>query len=91
MSIGTDAETKKKIIAEYATAEGDPVARLHLDNGARLERLNAHGNMSAKGLKQSFGVMVNYLYDLPKIEENHDAYFDKGKIACSRAVNKLLD
>jgi malonyl-CoA decarboxylase len=35
--------------------------------------------------------MVNYLYDLPKIEEHHDAYFDKGKIAASRAVRKLLD
>ena len=44
------------------------MARFHLDNGARLERLNAHGNLSAKGLKQSFGLMVNYLYDLDKIE-----------------------
>ena len=43
---------------------GDPVARFHLDNGARLERLNALGDLFTKGVKQSFGVMVNHLYDL---------------------------
>ena len=69
----------------------DPVARFHLDNGARIERLNWLGDTSDKGMTQSAGIMVNYLYDLPKIEENHDAYFDKGKIACSKTVSKLLD
>ena len=44
------------------------MARFHLDNGARLERLNAQANLSAKGLKQSAGLMVNYLYDLARIE-----------------------
>ena len=71
------------------TPEGDPVARFHLDNGARLERLNAHGNMSAKGLKQSFGLMVNYLYDLDKIETSHEK-FVHGEVAHSRAVAPLM-
>jgi malonyl-CoA decarboxylase len=71
------------------TPEGDPVARFHLDNGARLERLNAHGNMSAKGLKQSFGIMVNYLYDLNKIEASHEK-FKQGEVARSRAVHTVM-
>ena len=68
---------------------GDPVARFHLDNGARLERLNARANDSAKGLKQAAGLMVNYLYDLDKIEKHHD-HFAHGKVAHSRAVSALL-
>jgi malonyl-CoA decarboxylase len=71
------------------TPQGDPVARFHLDNGARLERLNARGNLSAKGLKQSFGVMVNYLYDLNKIEASHEK-FKQGEVARSRAVHTLM-
>ena len=70
-------------------AHGDPVARFHLDNGARLERLNASANQSTKGLKQSAGLMVNYLYDLGKIEKHHD-HFAQGKVAHSRAVSALL-
>ena len=69
--------------------QGDPVARFHLDNGARLERLNANANLSAKGLKQSAGLMVNYLYDLNKIELHHDRFVN-GKVAHSRAISALL-
>ncbi len=69
--------------------DGDPVARFHLDNGTRLERLNAQANLSAKGLKQSAGLMVNYLYDLAKIELHHDR-FAHGKVAHSRAITALL-
>ena len=69
--------------------QGDPVARFHLDNGARLERLNANANLSATGLRQSAGLMVNYLYDLSKIEQHHDR-FAQGKVAHSRAVSALL-
>ena len=68
---------------------GDPVARFHLDNGARLERLNALGDLSVKGTKQSFGLMVNYLYDLQKIEAHHEK-FVQGEVAHSRAVSALL-
>jgi malonyl-CoA decarboxylase len=71
------------------TPAGDPVARFHLDNGARLERLDPRGNMSAKGLRQSFGLMVNYLYDLDKIEASH-ARFRAGDVVRSRAVAALL-
>jgi malonyl-CoA decarboxylase len=68
---------------------GDPVARFHLDNGARLERLNALGDLSVKGAKQSFGLMVNYLYDLQKVEAHHEK-FVQGEVAHSRAVSALL-
>lgn len=71
------------------TQAGDPVARFHLDNGARLERVNARGNMSPPGLKQSFGLMVNYLYDLDQVESNHEK-FKQGEVARSRAVQALL-
>jgi malonyl-CoA decarboxylase len=68
---------------------GDPVARFHLDNGARLERLNALGDLSSKGLRQSFGLMVNYLYDLGRIESHHEK-FVQGEVAQSRALASLL-
>ena len=71
------------------TRSGDPVARFHLDNGARLERLNALGDLSVKGATQSFGLMVNYLYDLDKIEVHHEK-FVQGAVAHSRAVSALL-
>ncbi len=68
---------------------GDPVARFHLDNGARLERLNAQANLAPKGLKQSAGLMVNYLYDLARIETCHDK-FVQGRVVHSRALSGLL-
>jgi malonyl-CoA decarboxylase len=71
------------------TPQGDPVARFHLDNGARLERLNASANLSAKGAKQSAGLMVNYLYDLSRIETCHDR-FVHGRVVHSRALSALL-
>ena len=69
----------------------DPVARFHLGNGARLEQVHANADLSPKGLKQSHGTMVNYLYDLPSIEANHEAYANKGEVACSGSVRKLID
>jgi len=70
-------------------AGGDPVARFHLDNGARLERLNAQADLSAKGLKQSAALMVNYLYDLARIETCHDR-FVQGRVVHARALSALL-
>jgi malonyl-CoA decarboxylase len=67
----------------------DPVARFHLGNGARLERINWLADPSPKGLAQSFGVMVNYLYDLEDIEKNHEAYAGSRTIVASSAVKKL--
>ncbi len=68
---------------------GDPVARFHLDNGARLERLNHAADLSKKGLKQSHGLMVNYLYDLIRIETYHER-FVQGEVSHSRSVAALL-
>ena len=66
----------------------DPVARFHLNNGARLERVNASADLSRKGLRQSHGVMVNYLYDLDQIENNHER-FVAGEVVASPAVRSL--
>ena len=67
----------------------DPVARFHLGNGALLERVNWLGDKSANGLRQSHGVMVNYLYALADIEAHHEAYSNDGTIAASAAVTRL--
>lgn len=75
------------------TAKGklvDPVARFHLGNGARLERINPMGDLSAKGIAQAAGLMVNYRYVLPDIEKNHEAFAGKGEVVASAAVKKLL-
>ena len=69
----------------------DPVARFHLGNGASLHAIHWAADLSDNGLQQSAGLMVNYLYDLDSIEENHDAYFDQGEVAISRPVGKLLN
>lgn len=69
--------------------DSDPVGRFHLNNGARLQRINAVGDVSRKGLRQSFGMMVNYLYDLDEIEANHEK-FVSGEVAASRAVLGLM-
>ncbi len=63
----------------------DPVARFHLGNGARLERINWLADTSEKGLREAYGLMVNYRYDLKEIEKNHEAYANEGTVAASRA------
>ncbi len=68
----------------------DPVARFHLGNGARLERINVMADPSPKGLAQAHAVMVNYLYDLDSIEINHEAFTNKGEVVASAAVRQLL-
>jgi len=68
----------------------DPVARFHLGNGARLEQINWLGDVSSKGLRESAGVMVNYLYRLDDIEKNHEAYANDDEVVASAAVKKLL-
>ena len=65
------------------------MARFHLDNGARLERLNPLADLSPKGVRESLGLMVNYLFDLQKIESHHEQ-FTRGKVSHSRAVAALL-
>jgi malonyl-CoA decarboxylase len=68
----------------------DPVARFHLDNGARIERLNWLADTSPKGLQQAAGIMVNYLYDPAEIERNHEAYRLHGRVALSGELRRLL-
>ncbi len=68
----------------------DPVAHFHFSNGARIERLNWLADRSPKGIAQSGGIMVNYLYRLSRIEDYHEAYSDAGKVALSPAIKTLL-
>ncbi|MDQ2869572.1 MAG: malonyl-CoA decarboxylase [Acidobacteriota bacterium] len=68
----------------------DPVARLHLNNGARLERIDWLADLSPKGLAQGLGFMVNYLYDPARIVENHERFAGKGEVVMSPSVRKLL-
>ena len=68
----------------------DSVARFHLGNGARLERINWMGDLSVKGLFESYGVMVNYRYDLAEIERNHETYANQGVAVASSAVKRML-
>jgi malonyl-CoA decarboxylase len=68
----------------------DPVARFHLGNGARLERVNFLANPNRAGLTESYGIMVNYLYDPPTIEDNHEGFVRDGIVARSNAVEALL-
>jgi malonyl-CoA decarboxylase len=67
----------------------DPVARFHLANGARLERLNWMGDTSATGLHRSYGLTVNYEYHLADLERNHEAYANQYRVATSRAFQQL--
>ncbi|MGE5547242.1 MAG: malonyl-CoA decarboxylase, partial [Solirubrobacterales bacterium] len=74
------------LVQEKRGADGralDPVAHFHLSNGARVERLNWLADVSPKGMLQSCGVMVNYLYKLDEIEANHETYAASGKVAVS--------
>ena len=81
------AQTKKR---EGDLRTLDPVAHFHLSNGARIQRLNWKGDLSEKGLSQSAGIMVNYLYKLSHVEANHEAYTSSGKVAASSSVRSLL-
>ena len=67
----------------------DPVARFHLANGARLERLNWMGDTSNNGLQQSLGVTVNYAYRLAEVERNHESFAKAGVIATSREIEAI--
>ncbi len=69
----------------------DPVARFHLGNGASLKNIHVKGDVSAKGVQQSAGMMVNYLYDLDRIELNHEAYVRENKVTATREIRNLPD
>jgi malonyl-CoA decarboxylase len=85
-----------RLVARYLISEKradgkalDPVAHFHLSNGARVEQLDWLADTSAKGLAQSCGVMVNYLYRMAEIEANHEQYTGEGKIAAASAIKGL--
>ena len=65
------------------------MAHFHLSNGARIERVNWKADISDNGLRQSHGLMVNYLYDPERIEDHHEAYVGEGRRAASTAIRKL--
>lgn len=82
------------LVAIYLTVvtpsrDGNPVAKFHLGNGAKLHQINWAGDLSKNGLRQSAGLMVNYLYDLSSVEENHERFVN-GEIIHSRSVGKLM-
>ena len=82
-----------RLSARYLTRQPsigiDPVAGFHLGNGARLERLNPFGDLSEAALRQSHGLMVNYLYDLDDIERNHETFANKNEVVASSSIRKL--
>ncbi len=84
-----------RLCARYLLAESrgkraaDPVAHFHLSNGARIERINMGADISEKGLKESAGLMVNYLYAPDKIETYHEDYAGEGRRHASTVVRKL--
>jgi malonyl-CoA decarboxylase len=90
-----DPAALEKLVAYYLTREWrggqalDPVARFHLGNGARLERINLHADGSPRRESQSFGAMVNYVYDLGDVERNHEDYVNRHHAAASAAVERL--
>jgi malonyl-CoA decarboxylase len=69
----------------------DAVARFHLGNGARVDRLNWGGDTSTKGMAESFGIMVNYRYELAYIEANHEAFATDKRVVASKALTELLE
>jgi len=84
-----------RLCAKYLTTTTpkgplDPVAKFHLGNGARLERLNWLGNPTLRGLTESYGLMVNYLYDIASIEANHEAFIRDNAIIRSPEIDALL-
>ncbi len=67
----------------------DPVARFHLGNGAILHKINLHGDQSKKGMAQSHGVMINYLYNLDIVEKNHELFFKNKEVVLSGEMKSL--
>ncbi|ASJ74376.1 malonyl-CoA decarboxylase domain-containing protein [Granulosicoccus antarcticus] len=93
----TDSEQLQYLVAHYMHEEKrkdhlplDPVARFHLGNGASLDHILPAADVFRKGLSQSAGVMVSYLYDLDKVEDNHEAYANEQAVIMSSEVRALL-
>ena len=90
-------EALKKLVAHYIVNEknekGLPVndvSRFHLGNGAIVDDIAINANISETGFKRSYGVMVNYLYELKNIEKNHEDYINNKKVVVSEKIKKCL-
>jgi malonyl-CoA decarboxylase len=90
-------EPMEKLCARYLLQEKsgtqplDPVAQFHLNNGARVSRLFWLADSSARGMRQSYGLMVSYRYELDELDENHEQFQRGGRIAAARRVQRLLE
>ncbi|KAF0674679.1 malonyl-CoA decarboxylase [Profundibacterium mesophilum] len=96
IALPDEPEALKMLAAHYLSeAKGqrglpfDPVARFHLGNGAMIHAVHAGADISANGMAQSGGAMVNYLYDLNRISQNHERFAATGEIAASRQIQAL--
>jgi malonyl-CoA decarboxylase len=96
INLDSDEDMLLKQALIYLTASdredglpNDPVAKFHLGNGAILQRINLNADLSSKGLMQSKGVMVNYLYNLDALEENHELFFKTKEVKQSDAIKSL--
>ena len=92
-----DGKSLRKLVFNYLLRSkkndlpADPVCRFHLGNGASIYEINENADLSEKGMSQSYGVMVNYLYDLTSIEKNHEDLFSSGEITYRDKLGSLLD
>ncbi|OSP54912.1 malonyl-CoA decarboxylase [Pseudoruegeria sp. SK021] len=96
-SVEKSTETLRRYIAHYLVNEKRPkggpanaVARFHLGNGAIVQDVHPHGDMSDNGLRTSYGAMVNYLYDPARIDRNIEGFTTTGAVATSRTIASLL-
>ena len=90
-------EPMEKVCARYLIEEKsgtqpfDPVAQFHLHNGASVSRIFWLADISARGMRQSYGLMASYRYDLSEVDRNHEQFLENGHIAAARRVQRLLN
>ena len=95
--IVSNKEAITKLVAHYLMNEKNhkqlpinDVCRFHLGNGAIIDDIVINANVSEVGLNRSFGVMVNYLYELKNIEKNHEEYINNKTIIISDKLKKII-
>jgi malonyl-CoA decarboxylase len=90
-------EPMEKLCARYLLQEktgahpSDPVAQFHLNNGALVSRIYWLADTSTRGLRQSYGMMVSYRYELDELDDNHEEFQRGGRIAAARRVQRLVE
>ena len=95
--IASNKDSITKLVAHYLTNEKNQkqrpindVCRFHLGNGAIIDDIIINANVSEVGFNRSFGVMVNYLYELKNIEKNHEDYINNKRIIVSDRLKKYI-